>query len=129
MVLTLLAIVMVIILCEGIRIVTNPLIQPEEKIREKLLKQTPLGTHMDDVIQLIKSKEDWKLRGIDYEHGFIHQGTAQREVIGEKSVRVHLGDYRIITNLYLATDVTVFFGFNENAELIDIWVWKTIDGL
>ncbi|MFE5321604.1 hypothetical protein ACFQ88_23140 [Paenibacillus sp. NPDC056579] len=109
--------------------VTNPIAQSEIKIRDKVLQEIPLGTQMESVIQLIKNKNDWVLSGIYPNHGFTHKGTLDREEIGVKSVEVYLGDYRFFTNLYLATDVTVFFGFNEKSELIDIFVWKVIDGL
>lgn len=83
---------------------------------------------MNDVIQIIKSKRDWAIDGINYKNGFRRYGSGENEEIGKKSIRVSLGDYRIISNYYFVTNVSVFFGFNENDELIEIWVWKTTDG-
>lgn len=120
---------MVVVLVEGYRMITNPLIQSEEKIKEELLQLVPFGTQMENVIQLVKCKEEWFIREVNNENGFLYQGKAQRKVVGEKSVRVYLGEYRTIKNLYLPTDVSVFFGFNTNVELIDVWVWKTVNGL
>ncbi|MBA2937282.1 hypothetical protein HZF08_03115 [Paenibacillus sp. CGMCC 1.16610] len=116
-------------LFEGIRSITSPLVQPEAQLRENLLKEIPLGTQMNNVIQIIKSNRDWAIDGIDYEHGFRRSGSGENEIIGEKSIRLSLGDYRIISNYYFITDVSVFFSFNVNDQLIEIWVWKTTDGL
>ena len=44
-------------------------------------------------------------------------------VIGEKSISVLIGEYRTI----FTTSVTVFWGFDENSKLIDIYVWKVND--
>lgn len=84
---------------------------------------------MNDVIKIIKSKRSWAIDGINYEHGFSRSGSGENEVIGKKSIRISLGDYRIISNYYFITDVSVFFGFNVNDQLIEIWVWKTTEGL
>ncbi len=129
MILILVVILISLFLFEGIRIMLNPLTRSEEKIREKLLTQTPLGTSMEEVVQFVEKKEGWVIDNISNQHGFDFKGKGPRKRVGVKSIQAYLGEYRIITNLYLATDVTVFYGFNEKAELIDIWVWKTIDGL
>lgn len=94
-------------LFKGIRSITSPLVQSETQLRENLLKDIPLGTHMNDVIKIIKSKRSWAIDGINYEHGFSRSGSGENEVIGKKSIRISLGDYRIISNYYFITDVSV----------------------
>lgn len=106
-------------------LITNPLLRSEENIRERLLESTPIGTNMGDVIKFIENNKKWKIDQISYEHGFNHQGIYPSREVGEKSIRVELGDYRFV----LETSVTVFWGFNKNSELIDIWVWKTVDSI
>ncbi len=128
MILFCVAILVVIILFDGIRSILNPLTRSEEVIRDKLLQQTPLGSSMEDILQFVK-KEALEVRYINYEHGFRYQGVGPTKYVGEKSMRVYFGYYRTINNVYLVTDVTVFYGFNDKEELIDIWVWKTVDGL
>lgn len=103
----------------------NPLTRSEEKIKENLLKSTPIGTKMEDVVKFIESEKKWKIDYISYEQGFWHQRIYPNRTVGKKSIRAELGEYRFV----FATSVTVFWGFDENSKLIDIWVWKTTDGL
>jgi NADH:ubiquinone oxidoreductase subunit 3 (subunit A) len=122
-IITILSIVILLILLGIVIYFANPLLGSEGKIREKLLEYTPIGTKMNDVVSFIESREDWEIENTSYEHGFLHQGTQPPERIGEQSIRIYLGDYRIV----FITSVTVFYGFDENSELIDIWVWKDTD--
>ena len=111
----------------------NPLRWPQEFIRERILKLTPIGTNMEDVIKTIEGKEKWETRYINYEHGYMRPGRPEsadialgREtIVGEKSIRVFIGEYR---NIFI-TSVTVFWGFDENSKLIEIYVWKDTDSL
>lgn len=119
-----LLILVLLVVIGTIMLITNPLLRSEEKIRGKLLDSTPIGTKMDDVIKFIESNKKWKVAWISYEHGFNHQRLIPRKIIGEKSIRVEMGEYRF----FLTASVTVFWGFDENSELVDIWVWKTTDG-
>ncbi|MFD0959133.1 hypothetical protein [Paenibacillus chungangensis] len=110
------------LLIAGIRLVFNPLTRSEDTIRQKMLSQFPVGTHMDDIIQFANHKKDWSDVKISYINGYsIDRG----EEVGKKRISVHIGEYQI----FFVTDVEVFFGFNENSELIDIRVRKTIDSL
>ncbi len=107
----------------------NPLIQSENQIKNNLWEQTPIGTSMNEVIQFIKTKKDWEIETINYEYGFLSQRSKPIKLIGNKSIRVYLGEYRIFSNYYFVTDVTVYYGFNEKGELIDIWVLKDTNSL
>ncbi|WP_206669896.1 hypothetical protein [Paenibacillus luteus] len=93
------------------------------------MTQIPLGTHMYEAIHFAKKKKGWSDIKIDDAHGYpsnVDFGT----FVGEKHFSVHAGDYRSILNLYFfVADVRIYFGFNENSELIDIRVRKEIDSL
>ncbi|MBQ8688239.1 MAG: hypothetical protein IJ512_06790 [Ruminococcus sp.] len=122
-VLSLFLIIMVILML-------NPLRHSKEGIRARLLKQTPVGTDMDDVIQYLENQEDWEIRyvnhtsGYNYFHGEPYEANVGTE-IGEKSIRVYLGEYRNP----LAVDVSAFYAFNADGKLIDAAIMKTIDGI
>ena len=110
---------------------TSPLSRSNERIRADMLQLTPIGTSMDDVIRVIESNEDWTIYQI-YNRGYSYsliRGNPSRgrecTVIGEKSFEVHLGGYYG----FLWTDVTVFYGFDDNSMLIDVAVLKEKDGL
>lgn len=126
MILVLVLILIVFALIEGMRIVFNPLTRTDDQIREKMLSQFPQGTQMDEVIKFANEKKGWSGIKVDYENGY-SKYALRGEEIGEKHLSVYIGEYHIITNLYLHTAVQVFFSFNGNSELIDIRVRKMTD--
>ena len=80
---------------------------------------------MTDVRRLIESK-GWVVNDYREDVGFFDQRTAPNTIIGKKHIRAELGSYQeILSRAY----VTVFGGFDEQSRLIDLWVWKTRDGL
>ena len=97
---------------------------PIEEIREYVLNDTPIGMDMDEVLKVIEGHSEWVLFQISYEHGPDY-GTG----VGEKSIRVHMGEYKEPGFLKGITGVVVWWAFNENAELIDIFVRKDTDSL
>ncbi|MGO4376298.1 hypothetical protein AB4Z21_37225, partial [Paenibacillus sp. MCAF20] len=127
LILSIIIIVIGIILIEGMRVLLNPLTRSEDTIREKLLTQIPLGTDMNEAIDFAKRKKGWSDIKIDDANGY-NSELGIKTTVGEKHFSVHAGDYRSLLNLYFfVADVTIYFGFNENSELIDIRVRKDID--
>jgi len=96
-----------------------------EAIRAHWLKETPLGTSIDDVEANLRS------RGLSPQvsknAGFLKQEPGNTVVVGQQSIRLHLGTYR--SSPFAFTSVTAFWGFNERHQLIDIWIWKATDSL
>jgi hypothetical protein len=117
-----------IVIIEGMKIVFNPLMRSDEEIRKQMLSQLPLGTHMNEVVHFSRNKKGWSDLKIDDLNGF-YKDIVLGEIVGEKHISVYIGEYRKITEYYFITDVQVFFGFNENSELIDIRVRKMTDSL
>lgn len=122
-----------------IYIVSNPLIWSEDVIKARLLEDVPIGTSMEEAESYVK-KKGWKVIYISEKDGFWDQRKSDPEryscrsggngrieygdcVVGDKNMRTELGEYRII----FITSVTVFWGFDNQGQLIDIWVWKAID--
>ena len=111
----------------------NPLRFPRECIRFYILQLTPIGTNMERVIEVIESKENWETRYISYESGYDGPGPLSPEdialgktrTVGEKSIEVYLGEYQ---NIFV-TSVTVFWGFDKDSKLIDIYIWKDMDSM
>ena len=111
---------------------SNQLRRSSEQIREDMLKLTPIGTSMDDVLEVITNNQKWKIRYIREWVGFRMTGGRPSEGVpdsnnnvGVKSIRVYLGQYGII----FATGVSVFYGFDEDSKLIEIGVKKETDSL
>jgi len=106
-------------------IYSNPLRRSEEHIYNRLLREIPRGTPLPDVKKYIEAR-GWKVDYIDENSGFINRRREPGTLVGEKSIRTSLGDYQDIP---FEANVTVFWGFDKDSRLIDIWVWKTWDGL
>lgn len=103
----------------------NPLRRPETAIQADLLRQAPLGSTTAQVEAMIQ-RHDWKLSYPLANTGFYDQRTRPARETGAKHLRASLGNYQDIP---WEANVTVFWGFDENGRLIDLWVWKTWDGL
>jgi hypothetical protein len=100
----------------------------EASIRSSLFRQTPLGSSYDDVSLFLKKKQ-WLDESYEGEHsGFDKQDVRPPVTVGTSSLCGQLGSYRMFP-YFFETDVTAFWGFDANKRLIDIWVWKTTDGL
>ena len=118
-----------------ISVFSNPLRWSDERIRAYMLKRTPVGTNMEDVINIIEKNKKWKIDTISNNGGYMLQHGSPTFVtpynidfggaIGTQSIRANLGEYR---NIFV-TDVLVFFGFDENSRLVDLHVRKDIDAL
>jgi len=121
------SLIVVLLLIAGIIcvIVLNPLRRSEEHIRNRLLQELPLGTQLAEVKKYIE-KKGWEISYVAENSGFLDQRNRPNTVVGEKSIRASLGDYQDIP---FKANVTVFWGFDKDSRLIDVWVWKTWDAL
>jgi hypothetical protein len=124
---TILALVMV-------SMMTNPLLRTDKSIRRYLLQITPIGTSMEDVVHAVSDRSNWTIRHIADRHGVgfdprwptVPTLSWLREdhiVVGEKSIRIHLGSYRFI----MGVDVSGYYAFDENGELMDIFIDRVYD--
>lgn len=97
--------------------------QDSSALRSHFLSITPIGSSSDYVVQ--------QLLKIGYNPvrkstGFFRQETGKDdEGVGVSSISTDLGDYWLF--FLMTTNVTVFWGFDAEGKLIDIWVWKTTD--
>lgn len=123
-------IIMLLVIVIPVIVITISLLNSEKIIRSKLLKEIPLGTQMNDVINHINAKKKWKIKWVSNENGFSKKEDNVRKIIGKKAIRTEISEYRDPKFCFvLITNITVFWGFDENSKLIEIWVWKTTDAL
>jgi len=101
----------------------NSVVPPEAVIRKRMLWGTPIGTDMSDVIQYVEKHRKWELLHISHEEGYLDYETV--ETIGVQEVRAYIGHY------YNPFEVVaeVYWGFDENSKLVDVYVRKCIDAL
>jgi len=100
--------------------------RPESGIRASLLRSTPLGSSSQEVRTYVE-RQGWLATNYVGSAGFLKQEAGVPAVeVGATSIRGELGHYR--SGLF-QTYVTAFWGFDTNGRLMDVWVWKTTDGL
>lgn len=103
----------------------DPLRFPDALIAKYILQKTPIGTEFNKAIEMAELICQ-KVEIISPDFGFYHQGIYPNKIIGSMSIQCMLGQYLVFP---FRTTVTVFWGFDSNGALIDVWVWKTSDGL
>jgi len=123
----------VIILWITALIIISPIRRPQSSVRKHILRLTPLGTNIEDVIDFIENRDGWQIHIVNYEQGFPHPQPhlirgwdGQPIVVGEQGIRVRMGYYHAWYKLNFRTDVSIFWGFDADGYLIDVWVWKSI---
>jgi len=116
----------------GLRVLfdlTNPLRRPVEQIREDILAITPLGISMEEAIDILETarvENNWgRLRNEVIGVSSLSLGLRMRPtVFGNRHIRIGLGGY---TNFF-RTSVSVFWAFDDEHGLIEVFVLKTIFG-
>jgi hypothetical protein len=122
----LLAIILTISFLIGFSMLVNPLRRPTDSVKSWLLKQTPPGSTMEEVIELIEER-GWRIDRIN-EIGYSskYDDTLDRSIeeytVGVKSIKA-IVEYKIV----FKTDVSMSWGFDEEGKLIDIGVRKYTD--
>ena len=103
----------------------NPLRRSESYLTQYILEIMPLGTEFDRVSEYIHAKK-WQITSANKEYGFYRQDRKPAITVGTKHIRASIGEYQ---GFPFMVYVTVFWGFDDKGRLIDVWVWKTADGL
>ena len=106
----------------AVYIISRPVMRSEEVIRERILRLTPIGMHMDDVIEIVTEKVDrgtWLSMGVGHTHGFVDYGKPHLPIIGVQGVTVKMG--RLFSGNIA---VRLAWGFDSEGYLIDIYVRK-----
>lgn len=103
---------------------TNFMRKEASEIEQALLQEKPIGTQMSEIERWLRDEKN--LAPMVSEVGFFKQRPPPSRVVGSRSIRARLGEYYRFPFL-LRTSVVAYWGFDENNELIDIWVWKTTD--
>ena len=116
--------------------IANPMRRPHAIATNYVWRLTPVGTHIDDVIEVIENRGDWRIHGISREGGFAHprlrgpdhgwpeSPTTGHAIVGEQSIRAHPEVYRAWYKLFIPTRVSIFWGFDADGYLLEIFVWK-----
>jgi len=111
-----------------IPILANPMRRPETMSTNYVLNLTPIGTDMEDVIDILEGHRNWHINSPNFERGFRH--PLDDSIVGEKSItaRGHPSGsgfwpaYMPIYGWLLRTTVSIFWGFDEDGKLIEVFV-------
>jgi hypothetical protein len=103
-----------------------PLKEEPESIEKYVLRATPLGSGIRTAEQFCRDHR-FEMCPVSRESGFRKQAVpGYPTIVGEMHARGFAGDYPMGEHFIVST--SVFWGFDKNEKLIEVWVWKTIDG-
>jgi len=110
----------------------NPIRRPTPMLTNYVLRLTPIGMHIDDVISIVGNHREWRIWWVSRENGFVHPHPQEIRplsegwpvIVGEQSIRVQAGRYRF-NGLLLQTTVSIFWAFDEEGMLTEIYIWKS----
>jgi hypothetical protein len=112
----------------------SPIWQPKALIEKRLLKIMPIGTSMDEAIEIIEKRWwKWEILSIrDSGYGILDGGWpsySYTPAICSKSIRVNL-DFGIHLILIIPhVSVEAYFGFDDDGNLVDITVVKDYNSI
>jgi len=123
--------ILAMIMVYTIPMIWNPMRRPNPMPTNYVLNLTPLGTHIDDVINTVENHRDWRVERINLEQGFVDRRRSSSEggwrnpvIIGNKSVRVRVPPYRPV-GLLSQTVVAIYYGFDADGYLIEVFVFRS----
>jgi len=125
------AVIALLFLAWGLSMMVDPIRRPRPMVRNYVLMLTPLGTDIDDVLEILENREGWGRIVVNRERGIVLPTAGDRSTaIGNQSIRVFAGNYWPsnfpIIGLIQWTTVSIFWGFDEDGKLIEVYVRKSL---
>ena len=123
-IIVLLSILLFVALVTFIPMITTPIRRPLYLVRSYVLKQTPIGTDIEDVIAVIESRDDWSAATV-IEGGLITRPIGKPSVVvGEVSVVANLGRFHAWYVMFGVPSVSTSaqWDFDEDGRLIDVFI-------
>ena len=121
----------VLIISPYLLMLVTPMRRPESMSTNYVLRLTPIGMDMEEVIKIVENHRNWSIAWISYERGFPHPRivSAGTYIVGDKSMRVNMRSFwpanMPLVGLFMEMIVSIFFGFDEDGKLTDVYVWKS----
>ena len=123
----------ILLSCTFIPMLYNPMRRSAPMIRNYILRHTPIGMCIEEVIEIIENNEKWGIPSINRASGFAHSmidatGWPSEElksgfIIGSKRIQTSAERYSIWG--IMERNVRVFWGFDEGGKLIEVNVRST----
>ena len=137
-----LVLIALIVLIPYILMIPDPMRRPHSMANNYILRLTPIGMCMEEVIDTLEGHRNWNIR-INYERGFTHpQPPIDRPnpeqwlyIVGDKSITAIVGlgywpapiPVPILPWLF-RTSVSIFWGFDEDGKLIEVFLRQSHGG-
>jgi len=133
-----LVLIMFIILAPYILMIHNPMRRPPEMARNYVLRLTPIGMDIEEVIEILDGHRNWHVNSLNFSRGFPYPTSTSDNFIGVKSIfawgypsGAEYWPAPIIMPIYgwfFRTSVSIFWGFDEDGKLIDVFVRQSHSG-
>jgi len=127
----------VLIVLPYILMLINPMRRPQSMATHYVLRLTPIGMSMEEVIRIVENHRNWDVWWISRERGF-PRPPGSSNIMGEKSIAVWAGpsgtSFWPSTSPFPAfgwffrTSVSIFWGFDEDGKLIYVFVRQSHSG-
>ena len=127
-----LSLLALLVLITVVRMIITPMRRPGRILESQILRITPLGTCIDDVIEIINERDDWANPNVNREFGFNPSSpwsnidlphSPQR---GAQFVSIPFGVYRtwLFWPPFAEVSVSITWIFDSAGELIEVFVQK-----
>jgi len=111
----------------SVSMIYNPMRRPTPMIRNHILRHTPIGMCIEEVVEIISDNERWGITVINRNSGFRHparfvdgyDGRLTADTVGEQSIQ---NRHRYSIPLFPDRAIRVLWGFDENGKLIEVYV-------
>ena len=112
----------------------NPMRRPAPMIRSYILRHTPIGMCIEEVIETIGNNERWGNPLINREVGFAHprrnvpgwpvEALTGTSIVGSQSIRTSPERYYLwnIAGSKMPVNTRILWGFDEDGKLIEVYV-------
>jgi len=129
--------ILALIVLPFILMLVNPMRRPEAMAKNYVLRLTPLGMDIEEVVGIVENHRNWRITQVSYEWGFPHPRPHTLipipeewpYVVGDMSIRVDMDRFWPtnvpIVGFLMETIVTIFWGFDANGVLTDVYVWSS----
>jgi len=133
-----LTLITLVVLIPYILMIPNPMRRPLGMAKNYILRLTPIGMDMEEVIRVLDGYRNWHINSPNFERGFSHPLHAGGSIIGEKSITAwgHPSGSGYwpapisvpIYGWFFRTSVSISWGFDEDGKLIDVFVRQSHSG-
>ena len=105
--------------------IANPIRRPWFVTRNYVLRITPIGTHIDDVRDVVNDTENWHIAVSSNDQGFRRTMLdGQSVIIGDKFIRANVR--KCNSSNHTIMSASIYWGFDYSGNLLEVYVQRRI---